>query len=83
MGPVINLVTLPQFLLGGTFFPTDSFPAWIKPIADNMPLSYLNVALRSIASRRATLWDVRTQLLGLTIWGVITYAIAIRTFKWE
>lgn len=83
MGPVINLVTLPQFLLGGTFFPTDSFPAWIKPIADNMPLSYLNVALRNIASQGATLWDVRTQLLGLTIWGVITYAIAIRTFKWE
>jgi ABC-2 type transport system permease protein len=83
MGPVINLVTLPQFLLGGTFFPTDSFPAWIKPIADNMPLSYLNVALRNIASQGATLWDVRGALLGLAIWGVITYAIAIRTFKWE
>jgi ABC-2 type transport system permease protein len=83
MGPVINLVTLPQFLLGGTFFPTDSFPAWIKPLADNMPLSYLNVALRNIASQGATLWDVRGSLLGLAVWGVITYAIAIKTFKWE
>lgn len=83
MGPVINLVTLPQFLLGGTFFPTDSFPAWIKPLADNMPLSYLNIALRNIASQGATLWDVRGPLLGLAIWGVLTYAIAIRTFKWE
>jgi ABC-2 type transport system permease protein len=83
MGPVINLVTMPQFLLGGTFFPTDSFPAWIKPLADNMPLSYLNVALRDIASQGASLWDVRGQLLGLTVWGVITYAVAIKTFKWE
>jgi ABC-2 type transport system permease protein len=83
MGPVINLVTLPQFLLGGTFFPTDNFPAWIKPLADNMPLSYLNVALRDIASQGATLWDVRWPLLGLTVWGVLTYAIAIKTFKWE
>jgi len=83
MGPVINLITLPQFLLSGTFFSTASFPAWLQPIANNLPLSYLNVALRQVASEGATLWDVRNQILGLLIWGVISYAIAIRTFKWE
>lgn len=83
MGPVINLITLPQFLLSGTFFSNSSFPAWLQPIANNLPLSYMNVALRQIASDGATLWDVRGQILGLLIWGVISYAIAIRTFKWE
>lgn len=83
MGPVINLVTLPQFLLGGTFFPTDSFPGWLQPIANNLPLSYLNVALRKIANEGATLYDVRWQLLGVAVWGVVTSVIAIRTFKWE
>jgi ABC-2 type transport system permease protein len=52
-------------------------------IANNLPLSFLNVALRDIANQGATLWDVRGQLLGLAIWGVITYAVAVRTFKWE
>jgi len=83
MGPVINLITLPQFLLSGTFFSNSSFPAWLQPIANNLPLSYMNVALRQIASEGATLWDVRNQILGLLIWGVISYAVAIRTFKWE
>jgi ABC-2 type transport system permease protein len=83
MGPVINLITLPQFLLSGTFFSNSSFPEWLQPIANNLPLSYLNVALRNVASDGATLWDVRGQILGLLIWGVISYVIAIRTFKWE
>ena len=83
MGPVINLITLPQFLLSGTFFSNSNFPAWLQPIANNLPLSYLNVALRQIASDGATIWDGRGQMLGLLIWGVISYAIAIFTFKWE
>jgi ABC-2 type transport system permease protein len=83
MGPVINLVTLPQFLLSGTFFSTDAFPTWLQPIANNLPLSYLNVALRKVASEGATLYDVRWQLLGILAWGVVTYAVAVGTFKWE
>lgn len=83
MGPVVNLVTLPQFLLAGTFFPTESFPAWLQPVANNLPLSFLNVALRNIASQGASLYDVRWQLLGILVWGVVTYAVAVFTFKWE
>ncbi len=83
MGPVVNLITLPQFLLGGVFFSTNGFPDVLQLISNNMPLSYLTVALRNIATQGATLWDVRGQLLGLAAWGVVTYAIAIRTFKWE
>lgn len=83
MGPVINLVTLPQFLLSGTFFPSDNFPTWLQPIANNLPLSYLNTALRKVASEGASLYDVRWQLLGILAWGVVTYAVAVRTFKWE
>ncbi len=83
MGPVVNLITLPQFLLSGSFFPTDIFPAWVQPIANNLPLSYMNVALRKIASEGASLYDVRFQLLGILAWGVGTYVVAVLTFRWE
>src|SRR5262249_50109936 len=83
MGPVVNLITFPQFLPSAALFSTSSSPDWLQPIANNLPLSYLNVALRQIASDGATLWDVRGQILGLLIWGVISYVIAIVTFKWE
>jgi ABC-2 type transport system permease protein len=83
MGPVVNLITLPQFLLSGSFFPTDIFPAWVQPIANNLPLSYMNVALRKIASEGASLYDVRYPLLGILAWGVGTYVVAVLTFRWE
>lgn len=81
--PLANLITLPQFLLAGTFFSIDNFPKWLQPICRAFPLSFLNDALRKVAFDGAGLWDVRMDILGLTLWGVIVYTIAGRVFRWE
>ncbi len=81
--PLSNIITLPQFLLAGTFFPIESFPGWLQPICKIMPLTYLNNALRKIAFDGAGLWDIRWELLVLVGWGVLIYAVASRVFKWE
>lgn len=81
--PFSNLVTLPQFLLAGTFFSIDNFPAWLRPICHALPLTYLNDALRKISFEGASLWTVRTDLLILTVWGIVIYALAGKLFKWE
>ncbi|MPZ15749.1 MAG: ABC transporter permease [Chloroflexi bacterium] len=80
--PITNLVTLPQFLLSGVFFPTDVFPAWVRVIADNLPLSYFNAAMRQIATEGAGVVDVAPYVVGLCVWGVVAYGLAARTFKW-
>lgn len=82
-GPIVNLVTLPQFLLSGTFFPTDSLPSWVQPFANNLPLSYFNTAVRQIANEGASLVDVWPYLLGLLAWGIFMYLLAARTFRWQ
>lgn len=82
-GPMVNLVTLPQFLLSGTFFPTDSLPSWLQPVANNLPLSYFNIAVRTITTEGGHLPDAAPYLLGLIIWGVVMYLLAARTFRWE
>lgn len=81
--PFSNLITLPQFLLAGTFFPIDTFPQWLQPVCRILPLTYLNNALRKIAFDGAGLWDVKTELLILLVWGVLVYAAASKLFKWE
>jgi ABC-2 type transport system permease protein len=43
----------------------------------------LNDALRKIAFEGAGFWEVRADILILMLWGVVIYAIAGRTFKWE
>jgi ABC-2 type transport system permease protein len=81
--PIANIITLPQFLLSGTFFSITAFPTWLQPISRALPLTYLNDALRQVAFEGATLMDVSHQVLILLIWGIIIYAVAVKTFKWE
>jgi len=81
--PFANLITLPQFLLGGTFFSVEAFPSWLQPISKVLPLTHLNTAMRDIAFEGAHLWDEWQHLGVLAIWGVVVYLVAIRTFKWE
>lgn len=81
--PLANMITMPQFLLAGTFFPIDNFPKWLQPLCNIMPLTYLNDALRKTAFDGASFWDVRIDVLVLLVWGVLVYALASRVFKWE
>jgi len=81
--PLTNLVTLPQFLLSGVFFSTESLPSWVQPLANNLPLSYFNNAVRMITTEGAPLSATFPYLLGLAIWGIAMYALAARTFKWQ
>jgi ABC-2 type transport system permease protein len=82
-GPLVNLVTLPQFLLSGTFFSTDSLPGWLQPIANNLPLSYFNMAIRKVTTEGGSLADTTPYVIGLLVWGAVMYILAAKTFKWE
>lgn len=81
--PIANLFTLPQFLLAGTFFSIDAFPAWLQPISRALPLTYFNNAMRKIAFEGAHLTDCGIELAVLGMWGAIAYFIAIKVFRWE
>jgi len=81
--PIANLITLPQFLLSGTFFTISAFPTWLQPICKVLPLTFLNDAMRRVAFEGASLWDVNHQLFYLLLWGIGIYAVAVKMFKWE
>jgi ABC-2 type transport system permease protein len=81
--PVANMVTLPQFLLAGTFFSIDVFPSWLQPICRTLPLTHFNDAMRKIAFEGAHLGDCLFQISALAVWGLIVYAVAVKVFKWE
>lgn len=82
-GPMVNLITLPQFLLSGTFFPIDSLPNWLQPIANILPLSFFNAAVRKITTEGGDFLQTIPLILGLIIWGALMYILAAKTFKWE
>ncbi len=81
--PFANLITLPQFLLAGTFFPIETFPTWLQPICRILPLTHFNNAMRNIAFEGASFVSCWRELGVLGIWTVVVYLIAFKTFKWE
>jgi ABC-2 type transport system permease protein len=81
--PFANLITLPQFLLGGTFFSVEAFPKWLQPVSKALPLTHLNTVMRAVAFEGQNLWDVKNEIGILLLWGIIVYAVAIKVFKWE
>ena len=81
--PVANLISLPMLFLSGVFFPRDAMPEALQTITQFMPLTYVNEALRGVMNEGAGLADLGPQLLGMGVWAVITFVIAVRLFKWE
>jgi len=83
VAPVANLIQLPMLLLSGIFFSRDGFSSWLKTITDFFPLTYVSHALRKIANEGAELSELTPDLIGILVWLVLIYALAVRDFRWE
>ena len=81
--PVANLVSLPMMFLSGVFFPREAMPDFLAGITQFMPLTYVNEALRAIVNDGAGLLALGPQLLGMAVWVVIAFILAVRMFRWE
>jgi ABC-2 type transport system permease protein len=81
--PVANLISLPMMFLSGTFFPRDAMPEFLRVVTEFMPLTYLNHALRTIANEGAGVAEIGGDLLGMAVWAVIAFVVAVRLFSWE
>jgi len=83
VAPVSNLIVLPQFILGGTFFAGDTFPNWLNYIIQVMPLYHFNRAMRFISIEGLNLWDLKVLLPVsiLILWGVVGYYLTSKVFK--
>ena len=81
--PVANLVSLPMMFLSGVFFPRDAMPEFLAAITQFMPLTYVNEALRAIVNDGAGLLALGPQLIGMGVWAVITFVLAVVLFRWE
>ncbi|MFM1896140.1 MAG: hypothetical protein RLZZ385_1214 [Pseudomonadota bacterium] len=78
-----NLVIFPQIFLSGIFYPIDSMPAFIQPLANVLPLSFVANALRSIANEGATLLQIAPDMLGIVAWIAVSFFLATRFFVWK
>jgi ABC-2 type transport system permease protein len=80
---LMNLVMLPMWLLSGTFFSSERFPAVMQPLIQALPLTQLNNALREVMLGDHSLVDVAWRLGVLAAWGAVSFGLALRWFRWR
>ena len=81
--PLANVVAMPMMFLSGTFFPVDQAPAWLQPVIQVLPLTYLNNALREVLIKGGNVFAVGTELGALAAATIIFFLLALRMFRWE
>jgi len=79
----MNLVQLPMWLLSGSFFSYERFPEVVRPAIRALPLTALNDALRAVINDGAPLSASWLELVVLAAWGAVSFAVALRTFRWQ
>ncbi|MEW6336761.1 MAG: ABC transporter permease [Acidobacteriota bacterium] len=79
----MNLIQLPMWLLSGTFFSYERFPESVWPAIRALPLTALNDALRAVTNDGASLASAGVEIVVLLAWGAVSFAIALRIFRWQ
>jgi ABC-type multidrug transport system permease subunit len=80
---LMNLVMLPQWIAAGIFFSPDRFPQVFQPAIQLLPLTPLIQAMRRVMLEGAVLADLGVQIAYIVAWGVVTFALALRWFRWN
>ena len=78
-----NLFMFPQYFLSGTFFTKSLLPESLQGIVKFLPLTSLNDGLRKLSFEGLHLNNLGFEILNLSVWCVVVYAIAIKVFRWE
>ncbi|MEO8564410.1 MAG: ABC transporter permease [bacterium] len=78
-----NLVMMPMWVLSGVFFSSTNFPAVAQPVIQALPLTATINALRATMLQGAG-WDaVVMPMLVVLVWGVGSFVVALRIFRWR
>lgn len=80
---LMNLVMLPMWILSGVFFSSERFPADVQPVINLLPLTALNQMLRGIMLEGQSMMKLWPQTAILAAYGIITFAVSLRTFRWR
>lgn len=80
---LMNLAMLPMWIFSGVFFSASRFPQAIQPLIQALPLTAVINALRANVLRGAGLPAVAPELGIILAWMVVSFALALKLFRWR
>jgi ABC-type multidrug transport system permease subunit len=63
------------------FFSVSEMPAWLKPVADHLPLTYLADATRAVITHGLGPAGIGKDLIAMSLWAVLLIGLATMTFR--
>ena len=79
---LMNLFMLPMWITSGIFFSVDRFPDAVQPYLRILPLTPLIDAIRSVMLEGASLSSLGWELGSMLIWSAVSFALALKFFRW-
>jgi ABC-type multidrug transport system permease subunit len=80
---IMNFIMLPMWIFSGVFFSSANFPNVVQPFIKMLPLTAVNDALRLNMLEGSSLLAVTPQLAVIIVWGVVTFFVALKIFRWR
>jgi ABC-2 type transport system permease protein len=80
---LMNVVMLPMWVLSGVFFASTNFPEAMQPFIKALPLTALNDALRAIVNEGLALTAVTREMAILASWGLVSFVLSLKLFRWQ
>ena len=78
-----NLIMMPMWICSGVFFSYERFPEAAKRVIRLLPLTALNDALRAVMNDASSFAHILPQMIILAVWGVTSFIIGLRIFRWQ
>jgi ABC-2 type transport system permease protein len=79
----VNAIYLPMAFISGSFFSRHSFPAFLRAIADVLPLTYFIKLVRAVMLHGQEIWSLPWSVAAVAAWGAVGVVAAVRGFRWE
>jgi ABC-2 type transport system permease protein len=79
----VNIVFLPVIFISGVFFDVESTPAFLRDIAQALPLTHVIEGLRAAMVSGTGLTDNLSALGVVAVWAIAGILLAVRGFTWE
>jgi ABC-2 type transport system permease protein len=80
---VVNAIYLPMAFLSGAFFSPQSFPDFLRAVAEVLPLTYFIRLVRDVMLHGDPIWSEWESVAVVAAWGLLGLVVALRRFHWE